>query len=196
MTSSPNGSNPFLRLIAESFRDPSSAARELLDMRLSRAVLWPGIILIAVVTALLAGLPTLGTIQLAPGMVALQPFGFAIIAAIGLVAFVVVLDFGGRALGGQGDFTGAMTVVLWIQVLSTVLGLAQLLLAVIFPPILVVTAFAVLILEVWISVHFVNELHRFGSLMKSFLMLIGFGLALIVTAAILLAGLELLLGGV
>ncbi|WP_373352972.1 Yip1 family protein [Pseudoroseicyclus sp. CXY001] len=193
--SGPAGGAGLARLIGESFRDPAGVARELLDMRLTRQVLWPGIALVAILNALVAGIPAGGTIQpIAEGMVALSPITFAFIVGAALVIFVFALHYGGRAIGGEGDFTGALTTVLWTEVMSVVLGLGQLVLALVIPPVLIFTAIAAIILQFWIMLHFINETHRFGSLMKSFMLIVGLGFAILIGGTVVISAISILLG--
>ncbi|NDV00980.1 Yip1 family protein [Pseudoroseicyclus tamaricis] len=188
------GPGGFGRLVGETFRNPAAVARELLDMRLGRNVLWPGIALVAILNALIAGLPSGGNIQPFAEGIAIRPFTFAIIVGAALTIFVFALAYGGRAFNGQGDFTGALTVVLWTEVISVVLGAAQLVIGLVLTPLLAFTAIAALILQFWIMLHFINELHRFGSLMKSFLLVVGLGIAILIGATIMFTAIELLMG--
>lgn len=184
----------WLQAVWVSVMEPSESARKLLAMNLSREVLWTAIALIAVLNVIL-----LATLQIvSPAPVALQdqafslsPFAYVAIVGVFLVFFAVSIFQIGKFFGGNGMFEGSLAVIVWFQSISLTMEAVQLVLVLISPAIASLFGLLALGALVWCFVNFVNILHGYDSLGKSFIAIV---LALIVAA--LLSGIILTVFGV
>ncbi len=178
-------------LIFQSFTDPASAAETVYSRRFDRNALWSGLLLVTVISVLLIALSN-AIIGVPPEMedaiVQITPFAFALILGASLVILVFALYFVGQMLGGKGHFPETVVCVIWLQVLSMALQVVQLIAMLLMPPVVGIVSLVGLGLLLFALVHFINVLHHFDSLLKSFgtfaLSLIGiaFGLSIILAA--------------
>ncbi|PIL20407.1 hypothetical protein P775_09715 [Puniceibacterium antarcticum] len=156
---------------------PRDVARLLLALRPGREALLLGFALVVVLNALIFGLSSLtmpmadtGTDEFA--MISPTLFMLALGAALALT--IVALTFAGRALGGTARIEDIALLLIWMQGLRVLVQIAMLMLVplnVSFSMLLVVAASAT---GVWILVHFLDEAHGFGSLMRGLsVMLLG-----------------------
>ncbi|MEX0307872.1 MAG: YIP1 family protein, partial [Ruegeria sp.] len=81
-----------------------------------------------------------------------------------ILAFLYV----GRFLGGTGRFEDLMILTIWLQFLQIAALVATLALSLIAVAFMAPLILATAIYSLYITLHFLNEAHRFGSLGKSF----------------------------
>jgi hypothetical protein len=179
------------RLLLLTLRAPASAARLLVTLHLSRPVLWQILALVTIVSVLIVALspgpmPEAGPAA-GPQPVQLSPFAYAAILAASLVMLVFALHFTGGALGGTGSFAGALTLVIWLEVLATAVRLVQTVAMFVSPALGGLVSLLGLALLFWTLINFINVLHSFESLGKAVLTLllavvgISLGISLILT---------------
>ena len=180
-------------------QDPRQAARALLAEGVPLPARTAGLILVAVVSALLASLQ----IRLDPqdmdplsAMLLASPFRAALVQW-GFMALSVVLIYRvGRAFGGTGSFPDARLIVVWLQCQTQVLQLLQLVSGIIAPPLAGIIGLGGFALFLWLMTHFIAELHGFRSrgLVFAGMLLTAIAAGLILgTALILVVGPEALM---
>jgi hypothetical protein len=180
-----------MRLLMLTVRSPTQAARLLLQLQLSRAVLWQALALVTVVSVLLVAvspgpMPDAGPAA-GPVPMALSPFAYAAILGASLVILVFALHFTGGALGGTGTFAGSLTLVTWLEVLATAVRVVQTFAMLLSPALGGIVSLLGLALLFWTLINFINVLHGYENLGKAVLTLvlavmgISIGLALILS---------------
>lgn len=147
-------------------QDPRQATRVLLAEGVPVPARTAGLMLVAVVSALLASLQ----IRLSPqdldplsALMLASPFRAAIVQWVFLALSVVLIHRVGRAFGGIGSFPDALLIVVWLQCLTLVLQLLQLVSSVIAPPLAGIIGLGGFVLFLWLMTHFIAELHGFHS---------------------------------
>lgn len=156
-----------------SLTDPSTAARQLLDMQVPRNILWMLLLLVTVCNTILFTISDL--LAPVPGPLSDligSPFIMLGMVAGGLILTVYSISLSGRLVGGTGTFYKVMVLIVWLQVLRLVVQATVLFLMMSIPLLsallVIITAFVWL----YLLVHFVNEAHEFGSLGRSTVVLI------------------------
>lgn len=147
-------------------QDPRQAARALLAEGVPLPARTAGLILVAVVSALLASLQIrLDPQDLDPlsAMLLASPFRAALVQWGFLALSVVLIYRVGRAFGGTGSFPDALLIVVWLQCLTLVLQLLQLVSGFIAPSLAGIIGLGGFALFLWLMTHFIAELHGFRS---------------------------------
>ena len=161
-------------------QDPRQAARDLLAEGVPMRARTGGLLLVAILTALMANL------QFGAGALSLDPFSAFMLASPirtavvqwGFLALSVLLIHRvGRAFGGQGSFADALLIVVWLQVLMLGFQVLQLVVAPILPGLAGVIALVCFVVYFWLMTHFIAELHGFTSRGLVFLGIMLTGLA-------------------
>ncbi len=183
----------FFGLVWQSVVAPGHAARTLIGLGLSRMVLWQALFLVTVVSVLLVAVTQGPLPELpadAPQPVEVTPFAYAMILGSSLVLLVFALYFTGQALGGTGAFTGALTIVIWLEVLAMCVRLAQVFLSLFVPGLGLTLSLLGMAILFWSLLNFINELHAFNSIGKALLTLVlaVFGISLGVALILSLIG--------
>ncbi|NVO55280.1 YIP1 family protein [Rhodobacteraceae bacterium B1Z28] len=150
-------------------RQPSEAARHLMDLRLGREVLWLAFFLAVVLNCLVQ----LGIDLLVPipeeALRELEPVPLVLIKSAGaMMLSIVAFLYIGRFLGGTATFEGMMVLTIWLQFLQIAALLITLALSITFPFMMLMLLLATALLSLYITLHFLNEAHQFGSLAKAF----------------------------
>ncbi|WP_299889850.1 Yip1 family protein [uncultured Ruegeria sp.] len=165
----------FGNLAVLTLRKPAEAARQLLALKPGREVLWLAFFLAVVLNCLVqlgidlfVSVPdidapdseTLTETESIP-LVLLKSAGAMMLS---IVAFLFV----GRLLGGTATFDDMMVLTIWLQFLQIAALLITLVLSITFPFLMLLLLMATAVLSLYITLHFLNEAHQFGSLGKSF----------------------------
>ena len=161
-------------LAKQTLFDPRAAAGQLIALRqgLSAEALWSGVVLAAVLNALVISLgiyvfpPSPEQAGLMP-RVFFRPGLLAMVAAGAIVLMVFVLHWAGRMLGGAGDLRDMLVVVTWLQIVQVGLLLAGLSLALVAMPLAGLANMAAFFWGLWILIAFVDRVHGFMSPMRS-----------------------------
>jgi hypothetical protein len=187
-------------LIMQSFLQPTVAARRITGTDWPRAALWQGLVAVTALSILSLTLmpgpmPDIVLLPTGGPTMTLRPFASAMVLGAMLTITVFTLFYTGQALGGQGDFAGAIAMVAWLELLAIVLRVIGILVQAALGQgafdVVSVLGFAALI---WITVTFLAALHGFDGFGRAILTLvlaligIGGGLTIIVGAINLLAG--------
>ncbi|NHB76882.1 YIP1 family protein [Rhodobacter calidifons] len=152
--------------------DPRTAARALLAEDVPLPARSAGLLLVAVVSALLAsvqiGLSPQPMDPISAFMLA-SPFRAAVVQWVFLALSVLLIHRVGRAFGGRGAFADALLVVVWLQVLMLVVQALQLVTGILIPPLAGLIGLGGFALFLWLMTCFIAELHGFASRGKVFL---------------------------
>ena len=160
-----------LTLTQLTLQNPRQATRALLAEGVPMPARTAGLLLVAVVSALLASiqirmspqeLDPISTFLLA------SPFRAAIFQGLFLALSVVLVHRVGRAFGGQGSFPDALLIVVWLQLLMLALQGLQLVATVIAPPFAGIIGMGGIVLFLWLMTAFIAELHGFASRARVF----------------------------
>lgn len=175
-------------LAVATITDPAGAARTLIGLRLTRDVLWTALLLVAVLNALLFAL---SNIILPPppelGLLFHSPMLYLAVVAAGLSLSVVSLHVIGRMLGGTGALENIMVLVVWLQLLRVAMQAIALLLALLTPAISAMVVLAAAFYGIFIMLHFINQAHGFGSLLRSAGVLLASALAILLVLSFFLS---------
>jgi Yip1 domain len=167
--------------------EPRAATRALLAEGVPIPARTAGLLLVAVLSAVLSSLQ----IRLSPqaldpvsAMILASPFRAAVVQWAFLALSVVLIHRVGRAAGGKGSFPDALLIVVWLQCLTLVLQVLQLVATGLAPSLAGIIGLAGFVMFLWLMTNFIAELHGFRSLGLVFA-----GMALTAVAAGLVIGL-------
>lgn len=153
-------------LIRDSLTRPRVAARKLLDLALPFEVLVTALVAVTaagMVLAYVAARLTGGAVDAMTAAVLYSPLLGAIFQLAVMAAIVVGTARIGRLFGGTGDTTGALALVVWLNVIMLLAQAAQIVALVLLPPLAFLLALATLFWLLWAFANFVAELHGFAS---------------------------------
>lgn len=170
-------------------QDPGQAARVLLSEGVPMRARTGGLLLVAVLSALMASL------QVGTGRADLDPFSAFMLASPfraavfqwGFLALSVLLVHRvGRAFGGRGSLADALLVVVWLQIIMLGFQTLQLVVSPVLPPLAGVIGLVSFVVYFWLMSWFIAELHGFASRGRVFLGIILTGLAAGLVLAVLM----------
>ncbi len=154
------------QLVIDSLVRPRAAARRVLAF----AIGWGPLVQIAVVIACAGVVLGYAAMELSGGPV--DPMSAAVLrrplvgaaTQLGVMALIVVLTVRiGRAFGGAGGLWGATMLVVWLNAMTLLIQVLQIVLLVIAPPLAGILAIAMLFWLLWAFANFAAELHGFPS---------------------------------
>ena len=175
------------QLVIDSLLRPRRAAREALDAGLPVNRLLEAAVLVSCVGMLLG----YAALQLSPGAIdvtaaVLSNPLLGTLAQLVIMAVIVVLTVRiGRFFGGTGDFSGALTLVVWLNTMMVLVQAVQLVALVLIPPLAAILAIVTILWAFWAYASFVAELHGF----RNAAMVLG---GVVVTAIVLFFGTAML----
>jgi hypothetical protein len=174
-------------LTLETLQSPRSAARKIMDLGLSRDVLWTGLGLVSVMNALIYSLSLfLGDTSELPLLFSNPILFFVMITGV-LIVSIHAFHWAGGAMGGNGDLGELLALFVWLQALRVVAQAVMFVLIIVSPVLAQLFSLLVGILGFWITVNFITEAQRKESLLH------GFGV-LILSAVGVVIGLMVLVG--
>ena len=176
--------NGFLALALQSVTDPRGVAKLLLSMRLGTEAIATAFALVIVLNGLVYALIELVSPD-GSGVMG-GPMVVMALQAATLVLTVVAVTWAGRGLGGAGGMQQIAVLMIWLQALRALAQAGILVLLIAIPFLGTLAVFAVSVLGVWIAVHFVDEAHGFGNLLKALMVLIVGVLAMAIALSIVL----------
>jgi Yip1 domain len=167
-------------LMQLTLQDPTRAARELLAEGVPLAARTAGLLLVAVLSALLVSLQ-IGDGTQAPDPITAfmlgSPFRTAVLQWGFLALSVVLIHRVGRAFGGRGSLPDALLIVVWLQALMLGFQLVQLVVSPILPDLAGLIGLVSFVIYFWLLTHFIAELHGFASRKLVFVGMVATGLA-------------------
>lgn len=177
------------QLVMTTLTDPAGAARQLLDLRLTRETLWIALALAVVLnTAMqtLSGLLLPETPDLVPQQLR-SPTIFGALLFMVVTLTVAAISFVGRKLGGAGRFDEVMVLIVWLQFLRALLHALVLVLLLVAPLLALLLQLAGSLVGVYIMLHFVDQAHRLNSLGRAAWVLVASVLAMALVLYVFLA---------
>lgn len=169
-------------------RDPRGGARAIMDLRLPLAAMWTALALTAVISAILLHLSFALLTPVERGMVPLLPgpFESVVLQSAVMVVTALLAHYLGRMRGGQGSFPEALILMVWLQAILLAFQALQIVALVALPAVTDLIGLLVLVVFMWLLTAFIAELHRFRSMGKVFLGIIGAILAVAMVLSVLL----------
>ena len=164
-----------MAMVARSVQSPREGAAEVLAMGVPRAALWPIVILVAILSAIMTQLNLMLTRAELPEpllSIASAPVWMSVVQFATLALMIGAVYAIGRAMGGTGSLPETALLLSWLQFILVCLNAAQLVAGVILPPFGALVGLAVSILGLWLLVNFIAALHGFRSLFLVFVMLV------------------------
>lgn len=182
-------------------QDPQQAARVLLSLGVPLRARSAGLLLVAVLSALLASLQLGNPETLDPfsALMLASPFQAAAFQWLFLAATVFLMHRVGRAFGGRGSFADALLVVVWLQLIMLGFQIVQFVLVPISPNFAGLVGLVSFVIYLWLMTVFISELHGFTSRGMVFLVMLLTALAagfLLAMVLILILGPEALMPNV
>jgi hypothetical protein len=166
-------------LLQLTLRDPQQAARSLLAEGVPVRARTAGLLLVAILSALLASVQVEGRQNLDPfsAFMLASPFRAAVFQWGFLAVSVLLIHRVGRMFGGRGSCSDALLVVVWLQVIMLGFQALQLVVAPLAPNFAGLIGLISLVFYLWLMTVFIAELHGFASRGLVFLGMMLTGLA-------------------
>lgn len=170
-------------------RNPREAADTLLSIGVPSAALLPSFVLVVVLSVIITLLGENAGMTSGDG-VAFPPLAVAAVLCVLLGVYIFGLYRTGRAMGGTGTLAETTLLMVFLQFILLLAQVVELALWVAAPPLAGIFVIAVAILAFWININFVDILHGYGSLMKSFglIIMVSLGIALVIMLMLTLSG--------
>lgn len=160
-------SNELGQLALLTVRDPRSAARVILTRGADAQTGWLGLAFVAVLSVLIMWL----VLALDPtaeaafyGLASVGPLMAALLQALGILAGAAAVTWIGRLFKGEGQFPQALTLIVWLDFLTVLSSMAQLLLMLSLPLLGIVLGYVTIALFLRALVAFIAALHGFQRL--------------------------------
>lgn len=185
----------FMTLLLEAIRisvqEPRRAARYVMGLDVAQSTGWLGLILSAVLSALLASV-TLIIIpfEMDPSVPAFlsEPLPMAALQVVAMAVGAIMIQNLGAYFGGTGRMEQTLALLVWMEVILLLVQLAQTVLLLIAPPVGQLMGLGSLALFFWLMTQFVTELHGFSNPLKVFGTIIAAGFALSFALALIWVG--------
>jgi len=158
-----------LSLVKFSLADPVAAGRALLALNPPMPVRWM-LLAAAVSTSVLLlylGPAVMGDLSALP-----PPLGFLGLQAVMNLVVIGLITRVGRAFGGQDDFAGALWLVGWMQWITVVFLIAQIVAILLVPVLNMPVAMLSVMMSIWVLVGYICALHGFRSRLAVLAMMI------------------------
>jgi hypothetical protein len=109
-----------------------------------------------------------GTVQ----AVRIEPLFLAGMVYLFVVGYAWALAFFGQRLGGTGSFEESLVLGIYLQMIMIGFQVTELAALLVVPPFAGLIAIAGFFFGLWLNLQFIDVLHGFGSLMKSFFLML------------------------
>lgn len=155
-------------------QDPQQAARVLLAEGVPLKARTAGLLLVAILSALLASLQVGGRESLDPfsALMLASPIRAAVFQWLFLAVTVFLVYRVGRAFGGHGRFADALLVVVWLQLIMLGFQVLQMVILPLSPNFAGLIGLVSFGLYLWLLTVFIAELHGFVSRGMVFLVMV------------------------
>ena len=181
-----------LGLIGQGVRDPRGTADVLIRTLAPDRPPWSALAAVTVLSVLLTEIAAMmvsgaGTQDVAP----ISPLLMAALVTVLLSAFAFGAWKVGQAIGGRGTLAQTVLLTAFVQLILLAAQVIQVALLFVAPPLSGIFLIVAALAGFWINVNVIDVLHGFGSLLKSFalVLLVTVGLALLLWLVLGLAGL-------
>lgn len=145
-----------MSLARTSLSDPRAAARQVMQLGLSRDILWTALALVAVINTFLVfflvGTSANPDLPI-PGYFERPMVLFFLIAGL-TVVYVHAMYWAGQAIGGKGALHDVLAVVVWFQLLRAAAQAAIIVFSLVLPPLGAILSLIVAIWGIWIFLNF------------------------------------------
>ncbi len=186
----------FKELVRQTLVEPRAAARHLLVMPIPPQGLWLSLALMSVLNAIVYSLALHLSTPADPDTVVVVPAAFhspvlfTLFLLGGLVITVLMLTFVGQKFGGTGQIGDILVLIAWLQVLRLLFQLSIIAIGLVSINISALVVLAGSLWGVYILISFIDTAHGFGSLLKSFCVMVlsALAMAVILTLAMSLFG--------
>lgn len=152
-------------MMLQTVPEPRKVARDLFDLGLPRDTLWTALALVIVLNAglgIVAGLLfPIDAGQIGP--ILSSPILLGVIEAVFMFGLSWAIYLIGRACGGQGGLSDAITTVVWMELIFLLLQAATLILSFFAPALAAIAMFISVFLFFWVLSQFTTESHGFRS---------------------------------
>lgn len=154
-----------IALAQRAISEPREAASDLLRLGVPSEVIVPGLVLVVLLSVIVNSVAEL----VAPtAMATIPPFLLAVFFGIVFAGFSIAIWQIGRLLGGTGTLRDSLLLTAFLQGIVLVAQLVQLMLLLALPVIAGLFSVAVFLLGIWLNLNFIDALHGFRSLGRSF----------------------------
>lgn len=156
--------NTLLTELQLTLRDPRLGARRVMALQLPLPTAWAGLVLVAVLAAVLGYLGfAVSAQEVDPAMQSLfgSPLQSAVVQGLLQAIAAVLLFVVGRQFGGHGSFAQSVALTAWSGVPMVALQAVQLLALAIAPPLAAVAGMVAVVVNFWLITLFACELHGF-----------------------------------
>lgn len=190
--------NALVAMAWRTVKNPREGAAEVLSLGIPREALWPGLVLVVVLSVIFAQITVL--VMTGTGGESQMPMAIGILGVVQFLLLVVMsfAIFGiGRAMGGRGSLEESILLVVWLQFVMICLQVLQTALLLVMPGLAGIVTVAGLLLFLWLLTNFIAVLHGFNSLFMVFLMILmsAFGIAFALTLVLSILGVVVPGGG-
>ena len=155
-----------IQAVVDTVQDARRGARMIMAIQLERRRRWELLLLIAVLSAFMAGLSLLiggGSGFIVGGPAMLNPLTLGVAQFFLLLSMVFGIHIVGTRFGGKGGLDEAILLVTWLQFVLICLQVVQIVAMVFLPPLAFLIGVAGIGLFFWLLTAFVAELHGFSS---------------------------------
>lgn len=156
-------------LIRETISNPRTATKILLDLKVDRQVIVTGLALVLVLSTLVDMLHRL-ILPIPPALNEILPGAVSLLAikAIAQLALAAAVTAFGKWLEGQGRFQDVLLLSTWLAFVALIFQMFGVALFIILPFIAALFHIATVLYGTYLFVHFVNGVHEFDNMLKSF----------------------------
>lgn len=182
----------FSQLAVTSLRDPKVAAQMIMDMGLSRDVLWTALALVAIINTFLVMVivEVSGPAMPLPGYFD-RPLALFILITGLMVVYIHAMYWAGMAIGGQGTLTDVLALVVWFQVLRAVAQMGVIVVSGLVPALGLLMSLVIAIWSLWIFLHFLTTALHLSTIWHALAVLVVAFVGLVLGLGVLMA----LIGG-
>ncbi len=156
------------RLTTLTLTEPAEACRSLLGLQLSAQTIWTGFVLVQVLYTIVFLLQAMVLPTVDPLFGAVPPFTMLLSSVALQLSFAGSTTLCGRWMHGQGTFLQVLVCMSWLQFLQVAAHGALTVLSFAIAGIADLLSIVVALFAFYLSLHFVNEVHKLGSLWRAF----------------------------
>ncbi len=157
------------KLTLETISDPRAAAEKVLAIKADRQTILTGLALVLVLSTLVDMLHRL-ILPIPPALSEILPgaVSLLLIKAIAQLALAAAVTGFGKWLEGQGRFQDVLIVSIWLGFVALVFQIFGVALFIVLPFIAALFHIVTVLYGTYLFVHFVNSVHGFNNMLKSF----------------------------
>lgn len=155
-------------LVGQTIQTPEQAAKQFLALDLPREAIWVGFALVQILNTLNFVLRAIVTPLPSEFEWMVSPVEHLIMNSVLQFGLAVSVTFAGRWLNGRGGFLPVLSCQVWINFVQLIAMAGLTVVAVATPTLANILDYVVAIFAIYISLHFINQVHQLGSLWRSF----------------------------